>query len=316
MNNSFHKISFVIPCYKSKNTIEAVVDEIIGTMKQLDYEYEIILVNDFPYDDTIVTLRELAEKYNFIMVLNLSKNFGQHAAIMAGLSKITGDVAVCLDDDGQTPANEVNKLLTELDQGYDVVYAKYGKKRHSLFRNFGSKVNDLMIRILLGKPQGLYISSYFAARRYIIDEILNYKNAYPYLMGLILRTTKNIANVEVTHRQRQEGESGYSLRSLIRLWLNGFTAFSVIPLRIATISGLILSFIGFLFIIYVVINKLLYPSVATGWSSLMSVILLVGGVNMIMVGMVGEYVGRIYISINNSPQYVIKEVIKNNINQE
>lgn len=308
MYENIKKVSFVIPCYKSKNTIESVIDEIIFTMKSLDYEFEVILVNDFPYDDTIIKLKELANKYNFITVLNLSKNFGQHAAIMAGFGQITGDVVVCLDDDGQTPANEVNKLLDELKKGYDVVYAKYTVKKHSLFRNFGTKINDIMVKILLGKPKDLYLSSYFVARRYIIDEIINYKNAYPYLSGLILRTTKNISNVEITHKNRKIGESGYTFKSLLKLWLNGFTAFSVIPLRIATFSGLIIGFIGFIFIVYVVINKLIYPSVATGWSSLMSVVLLVGGINMIMLGLVGEYIGRIYISINNSPQYVVKEI--------
>lgn len=312
MKNFMNKLSFVIPCYKCKNTIESVIDEIIFAMNSLEYEYEIILVNDFPYDNTIIKLKELAERYSFITVLNLSKNFGQHSAIMAGLSYVSGDVVVCLDDDGQTPANEVYKLIEELNKGYDVVYARYGKKKHSIFRNFGSRVNDFMVKILLGKPKGLYLSSYFVARRYIIDEILKYKNAYPYLIGLILRTTKNISNADVTHRDRQQGESGYTFKSLLKLWLNGFTAFSVIPLRIATVSGLILGLIGFLFVIYVIINKIIYPDIAVGWSSLMSAVLIIGGMNLLTIGMVGEYIGRIYISINNSPQYVIKECYKRN----
>ena len=312
MKNCKKKLTFVIPCYKCKNTIESVIDEIIFSMNSLEYEYEIILVNDFPYDETIVKLKELADKYSFIIVLNLSKNFGQHAAIMAGLNYASGDMVVCLDDDGQTPANEVYKLIEELDKGYDVVYAKYSKKQHSCFRNFGSRVNDFMVTILLGKPKGLYLSSYFVARRYIIDEILKYKNAYPYLIGLILRTTKNISNADVKHRDRQEGRSGYTFKSLLKLWLNGFTAFSVLPLRIATVSGLALGFIGFLFVIYVIINKISYPDVATGWSSLMSAILIIGGMNLLTIGMVGEYIGRIYISINNSPQYVIKKIYKRN----
>ena len=309
MKESVEKISFVIPCYKSKNTIEGVIDEIIHTMQALLYTYEIILVNDYPYDDTIFKLKELAKMYDFVKVVNLSKNFGQHAAIMAGLSKVSGDIIVCLDDDGQTPANEVGKLLEELDKGYDVVYARYAQKKHSLFRNFGSAVNDFMVRGLLKKPKDLYLSSYFAVRRYIVEEMLNYKNAYPYLIGLILRSTRNISNVDVNHRDREYGKSGYTLSSLLKLWMNGFTAFSVIPLRIATVLGFLVGILGFVGVLYVVINKLLHPEIAIGWSSTISAVLIVGGMNLFMMGMVGEYIGRIYISINSSPQYVIKEVI-------
>lgn len=309
MSNSVEKVSFVIPCYKSRDTIEDVVYEIIEVMNELHYTYEIILVNDYPYDDTYVKLKELAKRYIFIKAINLSKNFGQHAAIMAGFSKAVGDIVVCLDDDGQTPANEVGKLLEELEKGCDVVYAKYSSKKHSLFRNFGSVVNDYMVKTLLGKPTGLYVSSYFACKRYIVNEILNYKNAYPYLIGLVLRTTKNISNVNVNHRKRTTGDSGYTFKSLLKLWLNGFTAFSVVPLRISTIIGLITGFMGFLFMLYVIINKVLHPEIAVGWSSTICVLLIIGGINLFMIGMIGEYVGRIYISINNSPQYVIKEEV-------
>ena len=310
------KLSFVIPCYKSKATIGMVVDEIKETMQDLPYTYEIVLVNDYPYDDTIFTLKELAERYHFIKVINLSKNFGQHAAIMAGLSQVNGDIVVCLDDDGQTPANEVEKLLEELNNGKDVVYARYNTKKHSFFRNFGSAVNDLMLRVLLKKPKELYLSSYFAARRYVIDEMLQYKNAYPYLLGLVLRTTRSISNVEVNHRDREQGTSGYTMKSLLRLWLNGFTAFSVIPLRIATVLGVLVGVVGFLGVIYVVINKFLHPDIAIGWSSTICAVLIVGGMNLFMMGMIGEYIGRIYISINNSPQYVIKDMICFNEREE
>lgn len=304
------KISYVIPCYRSEKTLEAVIDEIKSTMLELDkYTYEIILVNDCSPDNTFGVIRKLCSENKNIIGINHAKNFGQHAALMAGFNYVSGDIIVCLDDDGQTPANEVGKLLSKLDEGYDVVYAKYEHKMHSSFRNFGSYLNNKMTEKMLFKPKELYMGSYFAARRFVIDEVVKYTGAYPYLMGLILRTTRSICNVNVKHRERAEGESGYTLSKLIALWVNGFTSFSIIPLRISSYVGLVLAIFGFIYAIYVIIKKLLYPSVVIGWSSTIAVILIIGGMILLMLGLIGEYVGRIFISLNNSPQYVIKSII-------
>lgn len=317
MNNkiNFKKISFVIPCYRSENTIGMVVDEINSTMKNIpEYEFEIILVCDCSPDNVYEVVLGLAQKYSNIRGINFSKNFGQHAALMAGYHVCTGDIIVSLDDDGQTPANEVKKLLDGIAAGYDVVYARYQNKRHSGFRNFGSAVNDYMVRVMLGKPKNLYVSSYFAMRKFVLNEILKYEKSYPYLIGLILRTTKNVTNVDVIHRERKEGKSGYTFQSLLKLWLNGFTAFSVIPLRIATVSGIFFACFGFLFTIHIIINKIYNPTAPVGWSSMMAALMIIGGAIMMMLGLIGEYIGRIYIGINNSPQFVIRDTI--NINTE
>ncbi len=303
-------ISFVIPCYRSERTIGGVVDEINAAMQSMpQYRYEIILVNDASPDNTFEVIQKLCEQQKNICGVNLAKNFGQHAALMAGFHYVRGDIAVCLDDDGQTPANEVGKLLYEIEEGSDVVYARYGQKQHSGFRNFGSKVNDKMLNMMLSKPKELYVSSYFAAKRFVIDEMLRYQNPYPYVIGLVLRTTKKITNVEVTHRERQAGTSGYTIGKLLALWFNGFTAFSVKPLRIATIIGIFFSCVGFLYGIYTIIKKFVIPDVPVGFSALMSVIVFFGGVLLLMLGIIGEYIGRIYISLNNSPQYVVRESI-------
>ena len=227
---------------------------------------------------------------------------------MAGFTYLTGDIVVCLDDDGQTPANEMFRLIDKLDS-FDLVFAEYKSKQHSGFRNFGSKVNDLMARWLLSKPKDLKIMSYFACKRYVVDEVLRYENPYPYMSGLLLRATKKVCNVEVDHRERAEGTSGYSLRKLLLLWINGFTSFSVKPLRFATFIGFITAAAGFLFGIYVIIHKIVVPDSLLGWSSTMAVMLFLGGMIMLMLGMVGEYVGRIYLSINRSPQFVIRDKI-------
>lgn len=309
------KVSFVIPCYRSEKTLEGVIAEVKETMVKLNqYTYEIILVNDSSPDNTWKTIEKLGKENENVTGINLSKNFGQHAALMAGMRETCGDYVICLDDDGQTPANEVDKLLSAMEDGYDAVYAKYGNKKHSLFRNFGSRVNDMMTRIMLGKPKELFISSYFGVKRFVVDDMMRYQNSYPYVIGLVLRATKNIANIEVTHREREEGRSGYTLKKLLGLWFNGFTAFSVTPLRISTVIGIFCAFVGFAYGIYVFIRRLLDPNMVMGFSSLMCVILFVGGMLMIMLGLVGEYIGRIYISLNNSPQYVIRE--KTGKNQE
>lgn len=304
------KVSFVIPCYRSEKTLEHVVEEIKNKMKELtEYSYEIILVNDCSPDGTEAVIRRLCEHNAEVRGLSFARNFGQHSALMAGLRESRGDYVVCLDDDGQTPANEVDKLLNKLEEGFDAVYAKYEHKQHSAFRNLGSKVNERMLRMMLDKPKDLYVSSYFAVRRFVVDDMIRYENSYPYVIGLVLRSTKSITNVVVTHREREEGNSGYTMKKLLGLWFNGFTAFSVKPLRIATVIGSMSAFMGFAYGIYTIVKKLVNPNVPLGFSAIMTAIVIFGGLIMVMLGMIGEYIGRIYISMNNSPQYVIREKI-------
>ena len=304
------KLSFVIPCYRSEKTISSVVEEIKSVVEQHSgYEYEIILVNDSSPDNVYDVIKALAKKDSCIKGVDLSKNFGQHSALMTGYRYAEGDIIVCMDDDGQTPANEVFKLIDKLNEGYDVVFAKYTDKKHSFVRNLGSKINDYMARALIGKPKELAIMSYFCCRRFIVDEIIRYQNPYPYVSGLLLRSTNKIANVEIEHRDRVEGTSGYTIKKLLALWLNGFTAFSVKPLRIATCIGGASAFVGFAYGIYTIIKKFVNPTVPMGFSSMMAAMVFFGGMNMIMLGLIGEYIGRIYISMNNSPQYVIRERI-------
>jgi len=308
------KVSFCIPCYKSEQTLPKVIDEIKTSMEAIKdrYSYEIVLVNDCSPDNTFGVITELVKSNDNIIGIDLAKNFGQHAALMAGFHYVEGDILVCLDDDGQTPANEVGKLLDRIEAGADVVYARYSNKKHSAFRNFGSYINEKMAQFLLGKPKELYVSSYFAARRFIVDEMLKYDKSYPYVIGLVLRATKRIENVDVTHREREIGHSGYTIGKLLGLWMNGFTAFSVKPLRIATWTGIICSIAGFLYGIYTIIKKIvLGDAVAVGFSALMCSVMFIGGMILFMLGLLGEYIGRMYIGMNNAPQYVVREIADN-----
>ncbi len=301
-------VSFIIPCYRSEKTLPTVIAEIDATMEKLGkYTYEIILINDCSPDDTFGTIKKICSEKSYVKGISFAKNFGQHAGLMAGLRQSKGDYVVCLDDDGQTPADEVNKLLEKLEEGFDAVYAKYEHKQHSTFRNLGSKMNELMLRVMLGKPSWLYISSYFATKRFVVEDMIRYENSYPYVIGLVLRATKNITNVSVNHREREIGESGYTMKKLLGLWFNGFTAFSVLPLRLATCIGAGSAGVGFIYGIYTIIKRLVNPDVPMGFSAMMSALVFFGGMIMIMLGLIGEYIGRIYISMNNSPQYVIRE---------
>lgn len=310
--NEFKKVSFVIPCFCSEKTVLNVVEEIEETMAQRkELEYEIILVNDGSPDCVWNVIVERSQKDSHIIGINLAKNFGQHSALMAGYNYCVGDIVVSLDDDGQTPANEVFSLIDELKKGYDVVYASYPENHQTLFRrwgsNFAKKMSDYMFDIKGDERKG---SSYFVCKRFIIEEITKYEHSYPYIAGLILRVTRNIGFVPVQHRDRLIGCSGYNLKSLVSLWLNGFTAFSVKPLELGAYMGFGMAFLGFLYAIYTIMRRLFTSTIVEGWSSLIAITLIVGGIVMIMLGLTGEYIGRIYICINNSPQFVVKEICK------
>lgn len=306
------KLSFVIPCYRSEKTIRTVVDSIRSTVLTRDqYAYEIILVNDSSPDRVFDEITKLVTEDQNIKGIDLAKNFGQHAALMTGFRYVTGDIVICLDDDGQTPASEMFTLIDKLNEGNDVVFAKYKEKKHSFVRNLGSYINDIMARVMIGKPKELSMMSYFCARKFVIDEVLRYQNPYPYVSGLLLRTSNKIVNAEVSHHERIEGSSGYTFGKLISLWLNGFTSFSIKPLRLATLIGSICAIGGLLYGGFVVLNAIFkfLPGTPLGYSSTIALMVFLSGIMLLTMGMVGEYVGRIYISINNSPQTVVRTAL-------
>ena len=303
-------LSFVIPCYNSEQTVSQVIEEIIEKVsKKNEYEYEIIAVNDCSPDDVYDVLKQIANDNHKVKIIDLAKNVGKHAALMAAFSEVKGDYVITVDDDGQCPINNLWELIEPLNNGFDMSIAKYPKKRQSIIKNIGSKINSLMTRILLDKPKDFVFSNFIARKKFVCENMVNYKNPYPYLEGMSLSVTRNISFVPMEQRDRISGKSGYSFRKSLKLWLNGFTAFSVKPLRISSFIGILCALIGFIFGIVTIIRKLTLSNVAAGWSSTVAIILFVGGLLMMMLGMIGEYIGRIYISINNIPQYVIREKI-------
>lgn len=303
-------ISIVIPCYCSEKTIGAVVEEVIVEFeKQKQYTYEIILVNDCSKDNTAEVIRQLARENHRIVAVDFARNFGQHSALMAGFQKTRGKYVACFDDDGQMPIESLLDLIRELEKGADVAFGRYEEIKQKWYRNLGSKVNVWMTELLLEKPKEVFMSSFWAGKRFVIDELLKYDSAYPYIGGLLLRTTRNMVSIPVKERERVEGQSGYNFWKLINLWMNGFTAFSVKPLRFATLCGCLCAVFGFLYGIITVIRKILNPDILMGYASMITVILFIGGMIMVLLGLMGEYIGRIYICLNRAPQYVVREVL-------
>ncbi len=305
-------LSFVIPCYKSENTIEMVVDEIIHTVSgHPGYDYEIIAVNDCSPDNVYEKLAEIAAGNQKVKVLNLAKNMGKHAAVLAGYSVAQGRYIVNLDDDCQSPVYELWKLLELVENGEcDYATARYYKKKHSAWKNIGSNVNLHMSEIMLGKPKGLRFENFSVMQKFVCEEMVRYKNPYPYLEGLVLRITHRVKTVPMEERERGDGHaSGFTFRKSLALLVNGLTAFSVLPLRAASVIGAIFAASGFLWGIYTVIHKMFHPYVPAGYSSLVAILLFSNGLLMLMIGLIGEYIGRVYICINDSPQYVVKDTI-------
>lgn len=303
------KISVVIPCYKSENMIETVIGEVLEAFSTRDeFDYEIILVNDGSPDRTWDVLKKLAQEHECIKAINFSQNFGQHSALMAAYRNVTGDIVLGLDDDGEHNPAEMFQLIDKLLEGYDYVCAKYETSQSS-FRKLGTNINNLMATMLIDKPKNVDFSSYYVMRKFVVDEIVRYQSAYPYVGGLLLRATKNIADVPLKRRKRLTGSSGYSLIKMVKLWVNGFTAFSVKPLRVATAMGMICAVVGFIWALILVIKRLFFVDYISGYASIMVAIVFFSGMIMLLLGIVGEYIGRIYICINNAPQYVIKEIV-------
>ena len=312
--------SIVIPCYKSAETIEKVVTTTAEEMNKMGRtDFEFVLVNDGSPDQdaTIRKLKEMTEKYSYVKVIDLAKNSGQHNAMMAGLRAASGDVFISMDDDMQTRPSELPKMFEAFDAGYDVVYGAYPKKKESLFRLFGSWVNKMCAVVFLGRPKDLRTSSFWIIRKYVRDSIVSYEGAYSYLLGLILRATSNIAQVEVEHFERGTGSSGYTFKSLLKLWSN-IIGFTVKPMHIALKGGSVISAASIIVAIIVIIRKLIHPTIDPGWSSVMVAIFFSLGVELMFFGLIGEYIGRTYMHINKEPQYVIRETFnfENNSSEE
>jgi glycosyltransferase involved in cell wall biosynthesis len=306
------ELSFVIPVYNGSRTLGPVVERIRTVFARM--HFEVILVNDGSEDDSELLCAKLVEGLpQIVTFVQLSRNFGEHNAVLAGLSHARGQYVAVLDDDGQNPPDEVVPMLAELKRrNYDVIYGHYIKKEHSWFRNAGSRFNNRIATLILDKPKDLYLSSFKVMTRFVVDEITKYRGPFPYIDGLIYRTTRKIGQIPVQHRAEPSGHSRYSFRKLVRLWLNMFLNFSILPLRLSVYVGLFTSCFSVLALLLILIDKIwLSPNITMGIPTVLGSIVFFSGIQLMILGLVGEYLGRLYLDHTGTPQYIVRYVTPN-----
>lgn len=296
-------ISIVIPVYGSEPILPRLIDAIEESLG--GRRYEVILVHDCGPDDSWTVIRSLCGQHPQVRGINLRQNVGQHNAIMAGLKVARGDILVTMDDDLQHAPADIPILCRKIEEGFDVCYAKFRNREHAYWKRWGSKLNDRLACILLDKPRDLYLSPFKAMRAVVRDEVIKYAGPSVYLDGLILSVTGNITTAEVDHHSRLEGEGGYSLVRSIALLLRMSTITSIAPLRLATLAGFGFAFLGALLVVVFVIQRFTLNAMPVGWSSLMVTALILGGVQLMALGILGEYLGRIFLEVRKRPQFVV-----------
>lgn len=290
-------LSVVIPVYHGANTVQKLVE---STQEELvAYSFEIVLINDGSKDDSEKICLELSAKFKNISFLSLRKNFGEFQAVMCGLNHAKGDYSVIIDDDFQNPPSEIFKLLEIAQKGdYDVVYGQYDEKKHHQFRNIGSWFVNQITTSLFKKPQDLYLSSFKLIKKEVVEEICKYKGPYPYIDGLIFNVTDNVGKVTVQHNDRHHGESNYTAKKLASLFLNIIFGYSLLPVRLAMFLGFLSTFTALILSVLQFINVVDYP--------IRLLVLFIGGIQLISIGIVGEYIGKTFLTQSNTPQYTLK----------
>jgi undecaprenyl-phosphate 4-deoxy-4-formamido-L-arabinose transferase len=302
------QLSIIVPVYGSAECLPELVRRVEGEVGSYSQSYELILVNDDSPDSSWEVIVRLACEHDFITGVNLRKNAGQDNAIMAGLHAATGEVIVIMDDDLQHDPSDIVLLHKYIERGFDVVYAHFEQKEQALWKNLGSWVNDRFAVLTLGKPKHIYMSPYKAIRGEVVREVTKYAGPYPYVDGLIFTVTSNITQIPATHHPRFSGKSNYSLLKSVAVWLKLATGFSVVPLRMATLLGGIISLFAFALAAYFVLQTLIWAQGPEGWASVIVAVLFIGGIQLIGIGAVGEYIGRIFITQNARPQFTVKEI--------
>jgi glycosyltransferase involved in cell wall biosynthesis len=303
-------LSIVVPVYNGSKTVPLLVEE----LARLDVAggHEIVLVNDGSPDNSLEVCREICRAASAaVTVVDLARNFGEHNAVMAGLGVARGEYIVTMDDDLQNPPGEVVRLWRYAKENdFDVVYTFYAQKQHESWRNAGSKLTNLLAQVLVEKPRDVYLSSFRCMSALVARSVTTHGGPYPYIDGLIMQTTRRIGRLQVEHLPRADGRSNYTLRRLVRLFMSMLLNFSVIPLRVASIIGVITACLGVIGLVLVIVEAF-QSGTPKGWASIMAVILTITGVQLMVLGLIGEYLGRMFLTVNRKPQFVIREIERN-----
>lgn len=303
------EISVVIPVYGSASILPSLVQKLEQSLRAVAGPdgFEAVLVHDHGPDNSWEVLKALAADRPWLKGINLRRNAGQHNAVMAGFAHARGRYIITMDDDLQHDPNDIPRIVEALEAGADLVYVRFEARQHALWKRLGSRFNDWVASRLLNKPTGLYLSPFRGIRREVCQTALGYRGPFVYVDGLLLQSTSNFSSITARHHLRQDGKSGYSLRKSIALWMQMATSFSIVPLRFVSLAGIAASGAAFLFALIVVARKLMNPDLAVGWSSLIVAILFMGGLQLLALGAIGEYTGRILLNVNNRPQFVVGE---------
>lgn len=304
-------VSVVIPCYNSEKSIREVVELTMAEFAKLpNYECEFVLVNDgSPKDDTFGEIKRLAQQYPCVHGINLMRNFGQHSAIMCGLNYAKGELILGMDDDLQNHPSQIPKLLGRMAEGnFDLVYGIFEEQQNSRAKYFSSRLNQWTARKMLGRDKDLQTSSFWLITDKLKDQVIQYKNYNPMIEALFSRMTNNVGMVVVEHHKREYGSSGYTLGKLVKLWLAYFN-YTVLPLRVISAVGIVTALVGFVAGVVAIVRKLIDPTIAMGWTSIVCILLFFFGLVLLALGIIGEYVGDIVLSVNSTPQYVVREKV-------
>lgn len=309
-------LSIVVPVYRGAATVRLLVEALAALRPEGGME--VVLVNDGSPDNSAEVCRAIAaapplvagtDRALPVVYIEHARNYGEHNAVMTGLRHVRGRYVITMDDDLQNPPEEVIKLYDHARLGnWDVVYTRYASKKHAPWRNLGSRFANKVADWLLDKPKGLYLSSFRCMSALVVRSVTRYRGPYPYVDGLIMQVTQRIDSIEVRHLPRAEGRSNYTLKRLIRLWLNLATSFSLAPLRMAVLAGVAMASLGVAGAAFTIFEALFGRETPTGWASTMTVILLVAGVQSMVLGVMGEYIGRTFLSANGKPQGTVRGI--------
>ncbi len=308
-------ISIVIPVYNSSQIIDELYNRISISLSN-NYSYEIIFVNDCSKDNSWKKIRNLTQQFNFITGINLRKNSGQDNALLAGLRIAKGNYIVIMDDDLQHNPTEILRLVDECKKGFDVCYANFIELKQNIIKNAGSNVNGKMAELFISKPKGIYLSPFKAINKSTVLEIAKFAGPYPYIDGIILTITQNLTQINIEHQTRLSGKSNYTFSKSLSVFMKLFTGFSVVPLRLATITGIVATIVGFCLALKYLYDYFITKIYIEGWTTTVVLIIFFGGLILTTLGIIGEYIGRMYLTLNNKPQYSISEIVRSNTNAE
>lgn len=302
-------LSVVIPVYRSAKTLPELTTRLIAVLDGSALNYELVFVDDCSPDDAWEVLQRLRAAHpDRIVAIQLMRNYGQHNALMCGFRHAAGQFIVTMDDDLQNPPEEIVKLHDAIkSRGLDLVYGAYGDKKHAALRNISSRIVNAFYRVVF--KTGVTVTSFRIIRRELLESILYYSLNFTFIDGLLAWSTNRIGEVLVEHRPRAHGRSGYSISKLLVLALNLFTNFSLLPLQFVTVCGFLSAVGGLSLAFYYLIQYLLSNITVPGYASIMIAVLVLGGAQLLSLGIIGEYLGRLHLNVNRKPQYVVRQVM-------